>query len=99
MNLNEYKGPFLFKSPSSSSHSFIPNTQSWKCLHVRNCQYTEFHILIFGVVDPLGENFDFFSPLGFDVQTNSNHKTQKIKLYSVRALERYLNEKNLIMVE
>ena len=26
MNLNEYKGSFLFKSPSSSSHSFIPNT-------------------------------------------------------------------------
>ena len=35
-------------------------------------------------------------PLGFDVQTNSDHKTQKIKLCSVRALERYLNEKNLI---
>ena len=26
MNLNEYKGSFLFKSPSTSSHSFIPNT-------------------------------------------------------------------------
>ena len=25
MNLNEYKGSFLFKSPSSSIHSFIPN--------------------------------------------------------------------------
>ena len=54
---------------------------------------------IFGVVGPLEENLDFFSPLGFDVQTNSYHKTQKIKLYSVRALKRYLNEKNLIMVE
>ena len=51
---------------------------------------------IFGVVGPLGENLEFFGPLGFDYQTNSDHKTQKIKLYSVRALKSYLNEKNLI---
>ena len=50
----------------------------------------------FGVVGPLGENLDLSNPLGFDVQTNSDHKTQKIKLYSGRALKRYLNEKNLI---
>ena len=67
MNFSEYKGSFLFKSPSSSSHSFI-----------------------------LGRKPDFFSPLGFDVQTNSEPKTQNIKLYSVRALKHYLNEKNLI---
>ena len=51
---------------------------------------------IFGVVSPLQEDLDFFSPLGFDVQTNSDHKTQKIKLYSVRAFKGCLNEKNLI---
>ena len=38
--------------------------------------------------------------MGFDVQTgvqtNSDHETQKIKLNSVRALKRYLNEKNLV---
>ena len=51
---------------------------------------------IFGVVGPLGGNLYFCSPLGFDIQTNSDHKTQKIKLYSVTALKRYLNEKNLI---
>ena len=50
----------------------------------------------FGVVSPLGENLDFFTPLGFGVQANSYHKTQTIKLYSVRALKRYLKEKNLI---
>ena len=33
--------------------------------------------------------------LGFDVQANSDNKTQKIKLYSVRVLKRYLNEKSL----
>ena len=30
------------------------------------------------VVDPLGENLDFFNRLGFDVQANSDNKTQKI---------------------
>ena len=48
------------------------------------------------VVGSLGENLDFFSPLGFDVETNSDHKTQNIKLNSVRDLKRHLNEKNLI---
>ena len=51
---------------------------------------------IFGVVSPLGENLALFSHLAFDGRTNSDHKTQKIKLCSVRALKRYLNQKNLI---
>ena len=51
---------------------------------------------ISGVVGSLRENLNFFSPMGFDVQTNSGHKTQKIKLYSVRASKCFLNEKNLI---
>ena len=42
----------------------------------------------------MGENLDFFSPLGFDVQTNSDHKTQKVKLCSVRALKHYLDDKS-----
>ena len=96
MNLNEYEGSFLFKLPSSSSHSFIPKQQNWKCLHIRNRQYTEFHISNFWSRRSLKENFDFSSPLGFDVQINSDYKTTKINLYSVRALKRYLNEKNLI---
>ena len=37
---------------------------------------------IFGVVGPQEENLDFLSPLGFDVQTDCDHKTQKTKLYS-----------------
>ena len=58
------------------------------------CIYMQrFTSQIFGIVDPLGENLDFFSPLGL---TNSDHKPYKIKFYSVRALKRYLNEKNLI---
>ena len=39
---------------------------------------------------PLGEKLDFVSPLGFDIQRHSDHETPKIKLYSVRALKRYL---------
>ena len=53
---------------------------------------------MFGVVGPLGEKPRFFSPLGFDFQTNSDYKIQKIKLYSVKDLKCYLNEKNLIHV-
>ena len=52
---------------------------------------------IFGVVGPLGEDLNCFSPLRFDVQTNSDQKTQKIKLEALlRALKRYRSEKNLI---
>ena len=51
---------------------------------------------IFGVVGPLGENLDVFSPLRFHVQSNSDHKTPKLKIYTANALKRYLNEKNLI---
>ena len=42
---------------------------------------------IFEVVGPLGENWDFFSPLGFDIEKNSDHETSKIKLYSAIALK------------
>ena len=73
-----------------------PTQQNWKCLHTRNRQYTEFHISNFWSGRSLGRKPRFFSTLGFDVETNSDHKTPKIKLYSVRALKRYLNEKNLI---
>ena len=62
-------------------------------LYVGNIQ--SFPPQIFEVVGPLRENLEFFSPLGFDIQRNSDHETPVIKLYSVRALKRYLNEKNL----
>ena len=96
MHLNEYKGSFLFKSPSSSSHSFIPNTAKLKMFTYCKRQYTEFHISNFWTCRSHGKNLDSFSPLGFNVQTNSDHKLKKIKLYSVRALKRCLNETNLI---
>ena len=66
--------------------ALYPTHQNWKCLHISNRQHTKFR----------GENLDFYSALGFDVQTNSDLKTQKVRVYSVRALKRFLNEKNLI---
>ena len=52
--------------------------------------------LRFEVVGPLGGGFDFFSPSGFEIQSDSDYRTLKIKFNSVRALKCYLNEKNLI---
>ena len=50
---------------------------------------------IFEVVGPLGEHLHF--SVGWDLTLKQILiKTPKIKLYSVRALKRYLNEKNLI---
>ena len=48
------------------------------------------------LVGPLGGKFDFFSPLGFGIQSDFDYRTSKIKFYSVRALKCYLSEKNLI---
>ena len=48
------------------------------------------------VVGVLGGKFHFFNPLGFEIQSDFDYKYTKIKLYSVRALKRFLNEKNLI---
>ena len=48
------------------------------------------------VVGPLRGKFDFFSPSGFEIQSDFDHRTSKIKFYFVRALKCYLNKKNLI---
>ena len=96
MNLNEYKGSFLFKSLSFSHSFYIQHSKTGNVYIFVIAIIQSFTSQIFGVVGPLGENLDFFGPLEFDVQTNSDHKTQKIKLYKDRALKRYLNVKNLI---
>ena len=76
--------PAIALYPTEHFYIFvIANIQSFTCQS-------------FGVVGPLGENVDFFSTLAFRIQTNSDHKTPKIKIYSVRVSKRYLNEKNLI---
>ena len=44
----------------------------------------------------LGRKVRFFSPSGFEIQTDFDCGTPKIKFYSVKALKCYLNEKNPI---
>ena len=48
---------------------------------------------ILEVVGALGEKIIFFSPLGFEIQKNSDYQTTKFKLHSFRAFERYLTDK------
>ena len=90
------KDRFCLSRHLPSAIALYPTQQNWKCLHICNHHYTEFHFSNFWNRLSLGRKPHLFSLLGFDVQTNSDHKTQKIKLYSVRPLKRYLNEKNLI---
>ena len=44
----------------------------------------------------MGEKFKFSSDTRFERQCNFDHRISEIKLHSVRALKRYLNENNLI---
>ena len=93
MNL---KDNFCLSRHLLSAIALYPTQQNWECFDICNRQYTELHISNFWSYPSLEKSLDIFSPLGFAVQTNSDQKTQKVKLYSVRALKRYLNEKNLI---
>ena len=51
---------------------------------------------VYRVVGPLGENLDFFRPLGLEAESDFGHKTPKLNPHLVRALERYLSDKNPI---
>ena len=88
MNLNEYKVSLLFKSPSSSSHSFILNTEKLK-------MFTYFTYQIFGVVDPLGENLDFFVPWDFTFNQILTTKSKDQALLS-QSFKTLFDEKSLI---
>ena len=59
MNLDEYERSYLLRSPLLLAIALYPTQQNWKCLRIRNRQYTEFHISIFGIVGPFEENLDF----------------------------------------
>ena len=51
---------------------------------------------IFGVVGPSGENLEFLVRWDMTFKQILITKPKKIQLYSVRALKRYLNKKDLI---
>ena len=79
MNLNEYiKDHFCLSRHLLPAIALQKKQTNWKCLHIiRNHQYTEFHISNFLSRRSLARKLRFFSPLGFDVQANSDYKTQK----------------------
>ena len=102
MNKNDH---FCLSRHLFAAMALYPTQQYWKCSHIPQAwdifviaNVQSFTSQIFGVVGPFRENIHFFSPLEFHVQTNSDHKTHKIKLYLVRTSKRYLNEKILCMV-
>ena len=47
------------------------------------------------IVGLLGEKVAFFIPLGIQIEIDFHHAKTRIKLYSFRALKRYLDVKNL----
>ena len=68
-----------------SSITLYPLQQFWKFVHIRNqSNYQSFIPQILRVVG-LGKKFEFFSPLGFKIQSNFDLQTTKVKLESVRA--------------
>ena len=55
-----------------------------------------FILQLLNIVGPLREQFDFFIPLGFEIQSPFDHKVSKIKFCSGRAFIWYPKDKNLI---
>ena len=89
--------PRLRTIPSSTRmHAKRPPSKPEKiCIFViSNSKSFIFQIL--KVVGPLGGNFDFFSPSGFEFESDFDYNTSKMKFQSFRVLKRYLNEKRLI---
>ena len=82
---------------SSFSYSFISNIANLKIFTYFVISNNKSFISVnLKAVGPLGGKFDFFSPLGFEIQSEFDYRTSKIKFYSVRALKCYRDEKNLI---
>ena len=82
---------------SSFSYNFISNIANLKffCIFVIST-IKSFISQNKKVVGPLGGKFDFFSPSGFEILSDFDYRISKIKFDSVRALNYYLDEKNLI---
>ena len=56
-----------------------------------------FNSQILKVTDcPLRKKCHFFIALGVDIESSFDHVTFRIKLHSIRSLQLYLNDKNLI---
>ena len=91
-----FKGDLCVNQDLLSFITLYPLQQFWKFYIFVISNNQSFISQILRVVGPLGEKCEFFSPLGFKLQSNFDLETTKIKLHLVRALKRYLNEKNLL---
>ena len=58
-------------------------TGNFNAFVISNNQSFIFQVL--KVVDPLGEVFDSFNPLGSDIESDSDLETSTVKLHSARA--------------
>ena len=82
---------------SSFSHYFISSIRNFKNFYIFVISNNKSFIFQnLKVVGPLREKFDFFCHSGFEIQSDFDYGSLKIKFYFVRALKCYLNEKNLI---
>ena len=93
MNIKDH---FCLSCPLLQAIALYPTQENWQCLRIRNLQYTEFHISNFWSRRSLGENVDILVRWDLTFKQILITKPKKIKICSVRALKRYLNEKNLI---
>ena len=91
------KDHFCFRPHLLPAIALYPTQQNWKRLRTRNCQHTGFHISNFWSRRSL-ERKPWLFLIRWDLTLKQIliTKTQKINLYSVRALKSYLNEKNLV---
>ena len=71
---------------SSFSYNLISNLAKLKIFTLLVISSNQCFISqLLKVVGPLGEKFDFFISLGFEIQSAFNHKISKIKFCSGRA--------------
>ena len=89
-----------FRGKMSKFFLFLPTTRekfSWFTYLYGGHMYTWSPLGVPPSRQSLWRKHRLFSPLGFDILRNSDQGIPKIKLYTVRALKWFLNEKNLIL--
>ena len=97
MNLNEYKGRSVSEALLSSSHSFICDTEKLEMFtFLQLAMHRVLRLKFLESSDPWKKSSIFLVSWDLRFKGILIAKPQTIKLHTVRALKRYLNEKNLI---
>ena len=82
---------------SSFSYNFISNIANLKIFaHLKSAIMKVSYPKIGKLKVSWEESSIFFSPSQFEIQSDFDYRTSKIKFYCVRALKCYLNENNLM---